>query len=81
MTEATQGAPEPVSSTAQTGRWVDALLSALASNEDFAREFERTPGRSVHALGIPYDAVASVLQAFREAGHARTGDGPRDMPD
>ncbi len=40
------------------------LVECLALDPQLADEFERTPGKVAHAVGVPYDLVPSVLVAY-----------------
>jgi hypothetical protein len=51
--------PNPGAS--QPTEWLDMLNEKLATDEDFRRLFERTPGKAANSIGIPYDAFKALL--------------------
>ena len=50
--------------------WVGRLIERLATDEDFRRQYERTPGKAAHSIGVPYDEFVAHL-----ARTGRKGDG------
>lgn len=49
----------------RVSEWVALLHRSLDGNADFTRMFERTPGKALHTIGVPYDDVVAVLAEWQ----------------
>ena len=41
--------------------WFEQLCARLATDDDFRRMFERTPGKAAHSIGVPYDELEEFI--------------------
>ncbi len=54
--------------------WLSRLDERLASDADFARRFDRTPGRAVRELGVPVGEIAALLAAWHDRARRETDE-------
>lgn len=54
-----------------TSDWVALLRGKLDGDYDFARFFERTPGKALHSIGVPYNGIVAVLTHWQVLIEAR----------
>lgn len=56
---------KPIDDSQGTSDWVALLRGKLNEDDDFAGSFERTPGKALHSIGVPYSDIIAVLARWQ----------------